>query len=568
MRVKNATLVFDDVAKVGAGDATINYTLKGKISDVVRYVSKEPINLGDEIGMDPNSVKGNADLKVKLVFPAQNNIDVEDFKITILGTLTDAYFPNVIDTLDLSGGPLDFSVKENKVVLKGNAMLEKRPMNFEWRSFLYSKGKPYKEKLKAQLTVDPNLRAQVGIDLSDFLEGSVKADIDYVGYNNGKAVAKIKVDATPAVFFVEPFDYVKPSGEQGDASFTAHFKGDTIKEITDLKAKGKEFTLAASTIKFSEHKGETWIHRGDFPSFTLQKTRGGVSFVFDKSRAVDITMNAEFMDAQPFMDAEEIPDVYEEPPMRITTTAKEMLTAPGKVINDVKSFMDIDGEGRFNKIELDARVGKSDVVVRFQEDKLGQRKFSMNTEDAGALLNAFDVYEGMRGGKMTISGEPIKGVRDRNIKGKAEIRNFKIVDAPAATKVLSVLSLTGIGDALSNKGLKFSKLETDFKWIYRRKGSLLKLKKGRTSGNSIGVVFDGTFDNEKREVDMDGTLIPMSGLNKVLRKIPLVGDILTGGSGGIFAATFSVKGSSEDPVISANPLSVITPGILRRVLWE
>ena len=60
----------------------------------------------------------------------------------------------------------------------------------------------------------------------------------------------------------------------------------------------------------------------------------------------------------------------------------------------------------------------------------------------------------------------------------------------------------------------------------------------------------------------------MDGLNKVIGSIPIVGDILTGGSGGVFAATYSVKGPSENPEISANPLSVLTPGILRRILWE
>jgi hypothetical protein len=61
----------------------------------------------------------------------------------------------------------------------------------------------------------------------------------------------------------------------------------------------------------------------------------------------------------------------------------------------------------------------------------------------------------------------------------------------------------------------------------------------------------------------------MDTLNKVLGKIPLVGNILTGGEGGgVFAATYSIKGSSDDPRVSVNPLSVLTPGILRRILWE
>ncbi|MBU6234951.1 MAG: hypothetical protein KGQ41_03825, partial [Alphaproteobacteria bacterium] len=67
-----------------------------------------------------------------------------------------------------------------------------------------------------------------------------------------------------------------------------------------------------------------------------------------------------------------------------------------------------------------------------------------------------------------------------------------------------------------------------------------------------------------------GTAIPMSEINGLISSIPLVGDILTGGNknSGIFAATYTMKGNSADPSVSVNPLSVLTPGILRRILFE
>ena len=162
----------------------------------------------------------------------------------------------------------------------------------------------------------------------------------------------------------------------------------------------------------------------------------------------------------------------------------------------------------------------------------------------------------------------MRGVFDRNLIGKAEISNFKVINAPFLSKLLSMLSLGGITELMSGGGLNFDKLEADFNWLYRRDGSLLVLKNGRTSGNSLGLLFDGTFDNKKNWVDVSGTIAPMSALNGVIGSIPILGDILTGGSGGVFAATYSIKGDSDDPEISVNPLSILTPGILRRILWE
>ncbi len=130
------------------------------------------------------------------------------------------------------------------------------------------------------------------------------------------------------------------------------------------------------------------------------------------------------------------------------------------------------------------------------------------------------------------------------------------------------MSLSGIGEALSGDGLEFEKLEADFLWVYRPQGSLLKIKEGRTSGNALGVLFEGEFDNARRFIDVSGTIVPMSLVNEIIGSIPLVGDILTGGSGGVFAATYKIKGLSDDPNLSVNPLSVLTSGIVRRVLFE
>ena len=97
---------------------------------------------------------------------------------------------------------------------------------------------------------------------------------------------------------------------------------------------------------------------------------------------------------------------------------------------------------------------------------------------------------------------------------------------------------------------------------------MIVLKDGRTSGNSLGLTFDGTFDNAAQTLDVAGTVIPLSGINKAIGSIPLVGDILTGGTGSLFAATYTMKGKAAEAEVSVNPLSVLTPGILRRILFE
>ncbi len=568
MPVSKAKILLDQVTVKGKGDIDLDINLSADMQDLMKYVSKDPINLDDDINMDIDKVKGEADLNVKLHFPARKDVKIKDFKIGIEGKLKNILLPDVIKTLDLRGESLKFLVKDGLASLRGKAMLENRPMEFSWEEFLNSKGKAYKEKINAKITADTNIRTLLGIDLSDFIEGSLPVDVSYISYNDKSAKADIKVDATPAKFFVEPFDFVKTAGEKASANLTVYFKDKEIQKITNLNASGKSFNISNSQIIFKKRLGETRLSRGSISSFTLDNTKAKLDFIFDDKGAVNIVIAAKVIDARPFLAVDEEKDKYDAPAMKISLDAKKMITAPDQVISNAQLFIDIDKSGRFNQMEMDARIGKGDFRVRFKPDKEGKRTFRMKTDDAGAFLQAFQVYKDMRGGTLVIYGEPISGVLDRNLRGRAEISNFKVVNEPALTKLLSVLSLGGIAEILAGEGLNFEKLEADFSWIYRKGGSLLILKNGRTSGNSLGLLFDGTFDNQKRMVDVSGTIVPMSTLNKVIGSIPLVGDILTGGSGGVFAATYSIKGKSDDPKISVNPLSILTPGILRRILWE
>jgi hypothetical protein len=60
--------------------------------------------------------------------------------------------------------------------------------------------------------------------------------------------------------------------------------------------------------------------------------------------------------------------------------------------------------------------------------------------------------------------------------------------------------------------------------------------------------------------------VPAYGLNSFISNVPLLGDLLASKKGeGIFGMTYSLAGNSEHPDLSTNPLSILTPGILRRI---
>ena len=63
-----------------------------------------------------------------------------------------------------------------------------------------------------------------------------------------------------------------------------------------------------------------------------------------------------------------------------------------------------------------------------------------------------------------------------------------------------------------------------------------------------------------------GTYVPMSGLMRAPAAIPLLGPLLTGPRGeGFFGITFLIQGPMAQPEVIVNPLSLLTPGIIREI---
>ena len=131
------------------------------------------------------------------------------------------------------------------------------------------------------------------------------------------------------------------------------------------------------------------------------------------------------------------------------------------------------------------------------------------------------------------------------------------------TRILSIMALTGIVDALTGDGLNFATLDVPF---VMHEGEV-QITDAKATGTSIGFTTSGTIYTHADVLNIEGTVVPAYALNSLLGKIPLLGNILTGNEdgGGVFAANFAISGPIEDPKTTVNPLSALTPGILRNL---
>jgi uncharacterized protein YhdP len=117
-------------------------------------------------------------------------------------------------------------------------------------------------------------------------------------------------------------------------------------------------------------------------------------------------------------------------------------------------------------------------------------------------------------------------------------------------------------DMLNGEGIAFSGAEAPM----TIDGGKVWLAETRAAGPSLGITVKGDIALADGKLNLDGVVVPSYGLNSILGGVPVLGPILTSRQGeGIVGMTYSIKGPAENARVGVNPLSALTPGILRRI---
>ncbi len=152
----------------------------------------------------------------------------------------------------------------------------------------------------------------------------------------------------------------------------------------------------------------------------------------------------------------------------------------------------------------------------------------MSAGNAGEALRAFQIFPDMIGGRMKTEGRFDDSDPAHPLRAKLRVKSYQIVNTPILARLLGLLSLSGIRNALTGKGIQFSTLDMP---LQARKG-VISIDKGRAFGSALGLTFSGSVDTNAETLNIQGQVVPFYAVNSAIGHVPLVGDIMTGGEQG------------------------------------
>lgn len=553
----------------GKGIADINLNLLGPTAGMFEFIENKPLEV--KHGFDTSKITGNSKLNINIGIPIRDGITLDDIALSIRGNANNLTLPAIIKNTPLTSASANIIIKDNDIDVSGTGNITDQKISFDYKTFIKSQDQKFKERVLISGTLTENLRNHFEIDLSDFISGPAPIKATYTKDLQNKQSVNATADLSQSSIYFDTLAYRKTSGIPASASLTANINKNAVSSIQNLSVSAPNLSIKNAQLRFDTSNPQNALTQISLPNTTINDSNGNVTIDLDPKTGKQ-TIKGDFtaLDLRPILKpAKKEENEEQNSAFEISLTAARLLTNENETIKNGKIYARIRDNGRFDQLELDAQTNDSSAIyLRYKTDSQSQSPtFRLEADNAGQTLLAFGLYKDIQGGQIKIYGKPPAPGNVLNIIGTAELTNFKVTNAPTLAKLLSLMSIEGLSSGITGDGIEFTRLETRFDWQYQKQGSLLVLEEGRTSGAAIGLTFEGLMDNQHQTIEITGTLVPLSGINKVIKAIPIIGDILTGGSG-VIAATYKVNGSYDNPEVSINPLSVLTPGILRNILFE
>ena len=217
--------------------------------------------------------------------------------------------------------------------------------------------------------------------------------------------------------------------------------------------------------------------------------------------------------------------------------------------------------GKFIKISSKGDFGDNKFLdISMKNHKNSKKKYlEIYSDLPQPLLSEYSFFKGLSEGILTYSSI----IDEKSSSSKLLIENFKVINAPGLVKLLSLADFGGLADLAEGEGLSFDKMEMQ---ITNSKG-LLNLNELYAVGPSISVLMEG-YSEETGLTSLKGTLVPAKNLNKILSKIPVIGDIIIPKEvgEGLFGVSFKIKGKPGKLKTTINPIKTITPRFITKAL--
>ena len=522
--------------------------VSGPADAVAELLNQDAIKRFAGFTLDPANVKGQAQGQLTMNLGMGKTARPEDQKFHVVGSLSALSLDKYVGNEKFEQGALDVEADSGALRITGQGQVDGVPAKVELAKTATDDG-----ALALTLSLDDPSRAKLGLNFGLAVTGPMSVKLK-APLGHGGADAEVDLTKTD----IANFDgaSLKAAGKPGKATFSLKSGPDGVAVSA----------IAVDAGALSAHGTAQFGADGALQNVKLSQLKFAAADDLKLDIAAGAIIKASVrgaaLDARALIKAFLSKDSSGGAIKDLDLDAKVASTSGfgGEVL--LQSEFDLSRRaGVTRSLIATGQLGRGAISARKNDSGV----LDLRAADAGALARFRDLYDRIEGGalELTLRDEPDGG------HGRATLTNFVLRNETALRKMASAVSSrqTARGGELAapmadGENVRFDKMNADFV----RAGGRIDIGQMLVYNASEGITLQGALDFARDKVDLSGTFVPAYGVNSLVTGIPLFGTLLGGGEHeGLFAVNFRVSGAASSPTLTFNPLSGMTPGILRKI---
>lgn len=530
------------------------FRVDGPVPAAAEMLSNDRLSDLSSTVVDPNTSKGTFTANIQLGLPVKGELTKADTVYAVTADLNGFSAEKLVMNQKLEANTLKLAASNAGFQVKGDVKI-----NGQAASLDYRKPTDGDADVKLQATLDDAGRARLGLDLGPAVSGAIPIKLSGKIGSGDNPATKMGVEADLTQLKLDNIlpGWVKAQGRAGKATFNVVPKGQSTR-FEDISIEGAGVSIKGALEV--DQNGD--LMNANFPTYapsegdktSLRADRG-------PDGVIKVTMRGDVFDGRGFLKSA-ISGRDSDPKSKTRTTDFDVDLKLGAVAGfNGEALRSVDAKisrrnGFFKAFTLSGKVGRdTPVTVDMRGRQQGREVIYLQTGDAGAFLRFIDTYSKVVGGQLTLAMEPpIPEPSPRE--GLINITGFSVKGETQLDRAVAG------GPVSTQNGIGFDALRAEF----TRQSGQLSIRNGVVKGPSIGATIEGSIDYVGNQVRMNGTFIPMYGLNNMFGQIPFFGIFLGAGSNeGLIGVTYEVVGTPSAPVLRVNPISALAPGLTRKI---
>ena len=476
--------------------------------------------------------------------------------------------------LELSGGSIDLDVSTVGVNASGelivNGVLAKVALQR-----IFDAPPNMQPPLRLTAVLDNADRTQLKFDVNHLIQGEMPIEITIGPGPGGEQVVHARADLSNADLIFKELAWRKPPGRTASLEFDVAAVTAQSIQLNNFRLVGDNVAIEGSMTLDAVND----VVDFSFPSFSINVvSRLEVEGKRSTDRIWTIKAKGSTFDAKDqlrtLMSLGRTADTDVKPlhPANGVDLTAEIGTVLGHSDVSLRGYKVKYTERQEQLVAFEAQGtldGGQPLSVVFKKDKDG-RKIVAEAGDAGQAFKFTGFYPNLQGGKARLEVDlEARGAAEKS--GVLWVDNFRVFGDPIVSEVYSSAEVSGPAIDGTPQGQRrvqrevfdFERMKVPFSVGHGQ----FVLGDSYVRGQVLGASIRGTVDYTAQRINLGGTYVPLQGLNSALCNIPLVGPIVSGlDCQGVFGITYAIQGTMQNPQVIVNPLSMLTPGILRGIM--